>query len=490
MLLGAKATRQARYLNNYISNLLNPNLMSARTGKRVVDYVMSADDPHVSACMQSRKAGVFSMDYEIQADESSTVYMDFIKSIFDKLDIPQIINNILDAPFYGYQPFEILWQPEFYEGKLFTVVKDFIAKPYNWFAFDDYNQIRFKSPNKIRGEMLDKRKFICVQHQPTYDNPYGKSVLSKCLWSVAFKRGGITFWLKFIERFGMPHLIGQTNNTSEKHVNEFLELLDDLTQDGSTVINLQDTINALSVSSSLSTNVYKDLLEFCNTEISKAILSQTLTTEVTKGGNFATGKVHGSIMDHIVKSDKLLVTQTINKLIKLIIEINFGENLPTPKFIMYEETDVDKPMAEVVDLLSRNKTFQPTAKFYKKRFNFDEDEFKIVDPPPTTQQTGIPEALPGFSETEFKEGNYSPDQILIDAFADRGIKAGEDNFNQLAEIVKSHIEKQTDFKTALKQLSSVFSDMNTDELEQKLVNILFISDIIGRLSVQREIKNG
>jgi hypothetical protein len=84
---------------------------------------------------------------------------------------------------------------------------DIVAKPYHWFAFDANNQPFFRGEAgwaATTPDPLPAGKFVIVTHHATYDNPYGLRLLSRCLWPVAFKRGGLQFYAKVVERHGMP----------------------------------------------------------------------------------------------------------------------------------------------------------------------------------------------------------------------------------------------------------------------------------------------
>ena len=123
---------------------------------------------------------------------------------------------------------------------------------------------------------------------------------------------------------------------------------------------------------------YEKYLEFCNSEISKAILSETLTTEVTDKGTYAAAKTHRDILHHLVQGDKRLVEKTINKLIAMIWELNFppfaGADMPL--FQLYAEDEIHKSLAERDKILQKQGVvFQ--KEYFKRYYNLKEDEFEM-----------------------------------------------------------------------------------------------------------------
>jgi phage gp29-like protein len=68
---------------------------------------------------------------------------------------------------------------------------------------------------------------------------------------------------------------------------------------------------------------FKLLAEFCNAEMSKAMLGQTMTTE--SGSSYSQSKVHGETEDDINHADRRFVERVLNeKFIPLLISQGFS----------------------------------------------------------------------------------------------------------------------------------------------------------------------
>ena len=93
---------------------------------------------------------------------------------------------------------------------------DIVAKPRNWFGFDDNNRPVFCGNTLAEDQILPTGKFVLVRHFPTFENPYGLRLLSRCLWPVAFKRGGIEFLTRFCEKFGMPWVLAKAPRNADR----------------------------------------------------------------------------------------------------------------------------------------------------------------------------------------------------------------------------------------------------------------------------------
>jgi hypothetical protein len=49
--------------------------------------------------------------------------------------------------------------------------------------------------------------------EPTYRQPYGRALYSQLYWPWFFRKMGWQFWMKFLERWGTPFLVGHTRAT-------------------------------------------------------------------------------------------------------------------------------------------------------------------------------------------------------------------------------------------------------------------------------------
>ena len=485
-LIGVDAARSNMYFKSLFMSLPNPNMLTASAGQRTTTFDTVMTDAHVSSCVQSRKSGVLSQQWEIQSHDSKDAedpYLEFIENIFKNLNISQIASEILNATMVGFSALEIYWSKDIINDRQYMIPHDVVGKPQSWFFFDQNNMLRLNVLNNYKGELLHARKWVIVQHNSSYDNPYGEAILSKCLWPVVFKKGGMTFWLKFTEKFGMPHFLGRTDRSyGSEDFNEFIDQMDDLIQDASAAISKEDSIEILNPGTSTNVNIYKELLEFCNTEISKAILSQTLTTEIGNTGSYAASATHGAVRQEVIDADKAMVEDALNQLIRWIIEINFGKNAPIPKFIMFDKEDVDKPMAEVAEMLTRHNQLQFKEDFYINRFGFLPEEFEVVKLP--TAGTVTTPTPPAFADGIVDFAEAANDQILIDAFSDRGVHEGSALYLAQAKAIQNYLSTQKDNQSAIDHIAKLLPQLDTKAIETKLTNILFMADVIGRLSAK------
>ncbi|MBU1680308.1 MAG: DUF935 domain-containing protein, partial [Bacteroidetes bacterium] len=66
------------------------------------------------------------------------------------------------------------------------------------------------------------------------------------------------------------------------------------------------------------------MCDFHNNEISKAILTVTLTMDIGSSGSYGATEVHKEMLGYIGIADKKLVELAINKLLRFYTDLNYG----------------------------------------------------------------------------------------------------------------------------------------------------------------------
>ena len=462
------ATRK-RALNFYsLANILpDPDIVLKKQGKDIRIYKELLCDPHVFACTQSRKAGVLSLDWEINRGLDKDQNAEDVENLLKKLDIQKIMSDILDATQFGFQPLEIMWKRD----KSGHIMPERVtAKPPEWFCFDDDNNLKFRTKENYYGEIVPDKKFLLAQNNPSYNNPYGERTLSRVFWNVTFKKGGLKFWVVFTEKYGMPHLIGKhPRGSTKEETNSLADMLEDMVQDAIAVIPDDSSIEIQEASKSSSAEIYEKLIDKMNTEISKAILGQTLTTEIGSTGSYAASNTHMQVRQDIIDSDKKLVEGVINQLIQWIYEINFA-NAEVPVFEMYEPEDVDLTLAQRDKILS-DTGVKFTKEYFIKNYGLEEEDFDI-------REDIIP-ASPNFKEFKEEEEKLVPGQAQIENLF-KFITEGD--LNKQAQSMLSPLIKLFESCENYEEAFELLTDKNlhSKQFEQTIQKALFLCELQGR----------
>ncbi len=288
-------------INNYI-----PNINEFLSYDKIRELRKLTQDPHIWSCIQSRKSGLLSLDFQFETNKIN---------YFENIDVHNLMSNILDCLFYGFQAFEIIW-----DWKGYYYPKAIIPLPQEIFKKDFNNDLKI-IVNGFPKE-INKDKIILAINERSFVAPLGVSLLEKCYWSAKFKNTGMRFWIDYLERFGMPMIIGKMNRISTDA--EMEKLMNDLYNmaGNNILVSPKDfDVEYRESQRQEAVEIFSQMIELCNAEISKTILSQTLTTEI-KQGSLAAAETHLKVRKEIIESDARLVTYFMNDLIKLISKVN------------------------------------------------------------------------------------------------------------------------------------------------------------------------
>lgn len=375
------ATRQnsAEFYAALMSALPDPDPVLAKNGRDIKIYKELMLDPHVYSCMEQRKAKVLSMEWELNRGDSTGSEIKIIEQLFrdEAFNFAGILETMLDAVAFGFQPLEITWE----NNNGYLLPAKIVDKPAEWFIFDQENKPRFKSKEKpVEGEELPPKKFLFAQNKPSYNNPYGEKVLARCFWPVTFKKTSEKWWVSFLEKYGMVWAIGKLPRNlmgdGSQEQNKLLDLLDALVNDAVGIIPDDSSVEFKEASGKdASAGLFRERAEYSNTEISKAILTQTLTTEIGNKGSYAASVTHADMLTHLALKDKRIIEREMNRLISWIYELNFAEAV-LPRFVMYLPEDVDQRLAER-DKILKEIGVKFNKNYFVKNYNIGEGEFEM-----------------------------------------------------------------------------------------------------------------
>lgn len=363
---------QVLTFQRFIGILPNPDKVIQQNGGVSKIFPELKNDPHIWSCMQSRKAGVLSQDWDIFDRDANSDISQFIRKIFQKLDVFNLMNNILESVFTGMQVLEIIWE---YDDNGNYIPKDIIPKPLEWFYYDEQNILKFRRRDRLKGDFLPESKFLIPRNLPTYSNPYGESLLAKCYWPATIKNVGFRFWMNFLEKYGLPIIIGQyTYSPTPEELQSLSDRLNELVESQTIATPNDINIDIRDIGQSKSVELYAQLIRMANAEISKALLSETLTTEL-EHGSYAASATHFKVREDVILSDKILVESTLNVLCDYITKLNFPK-MQSPIFKFRTQRNLSFDIDNDVKLASID-NFQFKKEYFMKKYDLNEDEFYI-----------------------------------------------------------------------------------------------------------------
>lgn len=456
----------------------DPVLRKRGDGAEILEGLTA--DGKVITSIQTRKLGTLKREYKFspgsvdgQTDARSEQLCRDLTEDLEDVSMYDLLSGLLDAPYYGMTPAELFWESR---GGSIHLAKIQVL-PDRWFGFDDANSPRFRSlASPFDGEEIPAGKMVFARHFPTYDNPFGLRLLSRCLWPVAFKAGGTRFWVTFCEKYGMPFLVGKyRQGASADEQQTLLSALAKMVQDAVAVIpdgNVIEFLDKGSSGSGGSTDTYSQLRKAMDAEISQVLMGQTLTAEIGDAGSYAASKTHEDVLDDYRLADQQMVQGVMNEIAKLYRDINAAD-VPAPVFEWFEDEDPQAAFAERDKALIEGGLKIKKA-YYVRRYNFREDEIEVAAEP-----EGQP---PEPEKQEFAEAGrtqFTASQQALEDLADTAL-AGVDLSGNEDAILQAVLQADS-YDQAMENLLALYPALDMSGLQTMMERVLVAAEMSGRM---------
>jgi len=448
------------------------------TYDQVTAYQDILTDDNLTAVMGSRLAAVQKLEWDIVRDKASAQVARFVETYFkesDLCDIQHMINLIMMKNPYGMSPIDVRWSVIEMKGGIRMVPTSLEGLPNRWFGFNEDNELRFLSmKDRAKGEKVKPHRILLARNNPTYDNPYGDKLLSKSYFPVTFKRNAWRFEQVYVEKYAIPWVMAKTPpNWSETKTDELKDVLENCVQDGIIVFPDGTEIELMDGSKTGSNEVFTNLTNRMDAAVQKIWLGETLTTEITGDtGSYAAAKVHQGTKDERRDQDMHEIERVVNKLIRWMVDMNFGTEVAQPKFVMQLPFSVSKEQAERDAIVAEKLGVKFSKDYLMKTYNYEEDDIEIVEKEDETPGQDSPFS---FAKSDQKAVDRMVQRFTEDETLQR---QAEKLLNPIIDM----IEKEDDFDVVQEKLLKQWPKMKTKEAEELIGMGLTLGEMIGRFA--------
>lgn len=292
-------------------------------------------DTHLSSVISKRILAVVSAEIEFRKNGVPD------KAINEQIRSPwfrRFIKDVMDAQFWGFT------LCQFYRDGQWANY-DLIPRKHA----DPVRKIIMRQQTDITGTSWDEyADLIFVGDKDDL------GLLAKAAPWVIYKRNTTADWSQFSEVFGMPirEFIYDTDDDDARR-----RAIEDAENTGSLAVLIHSAESKMNLIESGnktgSAELYERLCERCNSEISKLILGNTLTTESSTTGTQALGTVHKKVEDKVAQSDRRFVLDVLNYDMTDIF-LSMGINTEGGEFCFPEPKDID--MSAKASILTQLRT--------------------------------------------------------------------------------------------------------------------------------------
>ena len=365
----------------YISEFsgLNPTnlhyyLDAARKGlnfwKSLLFEEIRRRDLRIGSVCQTRKLAVAKKKWKIDFKSDSSVpenmqkeQKDYVYNNFDNINFVQFITDIVEAQIQGVSTFEITYREE--QGKYY--LGDVCYNPNYLLLFNDLtNEYRYLDNEKadamalrslgwnttqdridVTKLQIDDLNPLKILEVESLDGNAQNGLLNGCIdsliWAFLFKNYGLKDWSIYIERFASPGVVGKypslMNKSDKAKLNEAVRNWGNLFK---ATIPSECTLELLTDDSKSSTaGLFNEYVAYWDKNISIRVLGQSLTTDIGSVGSQAAAQTHDEVREDLIIADMVLVSYSINKLIKTLVNLNYPNVKEYPKFEFEEEVSIE-----------------------------------------------------------------------------------------------------------------------------------------------------
>lgn len=250
-------------------------------------------DGHLRSQLLSRKRSVAGKPWILQAGGDSAEDIDAAKRLEEALrnakTFGPAISHQLTAPGIGWAASEIGWG---YRDGLWVPEK-FVNVPHRRFVFDDVGHMNLAIEGEPDGVPLAAGSWW-ISQADGHDQAVRAGLLRTATWWSVFKRTATRDWVVFCERFGIPYVTGEYEQSASDDTKRVLAIaIQRLGTEGGAMYEKGTTLTIHSVTDGgKSSDVHGSIVALANAEISKLVSGATLTSETGGPGSFALGKVH------------------------------------------------------------------------------------------------------------------------------------------------------------------------------------------------------
>jgi phage gp29-like protein len=314
---------------------------------------MEEKDAHLTAILQTRKMAVLGREYEVRpyaenpADEEIAARVREI--VYGIPNLEEALLDLLDAIGKGFALSEIIWEVR--GGQAGVAALRWIPQKKVTFGADW--KPRLLTPEASwQGVLPPVWKVIYHRYKARSGHATRSGVLRVVGWMYLLKNFALKDWASFNEVFGMPLRLGKYDiSASPADRDALVQAIRNLGSDAAGVISKTTEIEFVEAASrSGGANPYQLMAEFCNREMSKAVLGQTLTTDTAGStGTYAAAQVHAQVRRDLVEADVQALAATLREqMLRPLVGFNFGWDKPVPWFRFRFEEEEDLKSLSVV----------------------------------------------------------------------------------------------------------------------------------------------
>lgn len=368
-----------------MSYVQDPDVVLKKLKKTRADLELLLTDPDIKQAVNTRLDALVATPFRLDPSEG-----ELPEFVWDNLAqfSPRILECAFLARLYGFSVAERVYG---YDDQGRIVLRDIKPCDLRKFRLTPEDRLEI-SLNGIWQPVNTSSKFLLTRCSPTVTNPYGDSLLASLYWTWKFKNDSQRFMMQYLERCGIPMIVGKT----DRGVKDMAAALKQAYQDAILAIDIKDNVEMLGGSNKGGDQAFIGVDNMFTKKILIMVLGQTLTTTTDGTGSRALGEVQDKVRMDKRDSDIRLCLPSVQNVVKALVWLNW-ESAVDPPLVSYEDNkglESDRASRDVSFLQSGQLKF--TRRYYTDKYDFSDEDFILKgeegfgdsDGPPDPESNG------------------------------------------------------------------------------------------------------
>lgn len=302
-----------------------------------------SQDPLLKSQTENRRNKSLSQSFSITGKDGK-VNQEITDLLQNQIFVNEINSEILNTKLLKHSLGQWVFEDERLKFKLIPRQN---VNPYSGLVYQDYTEDKFIKYREVKEYGIWVLEFGDTKLSADF------GLINAVVPQVLFKRFAQSCWSELCEIHGTPPRVMKTNTQDKRMLNRAENMMKDM---GNAAWFIIDENEKFEWAAGVATNgdVYKNLIQLCNNEISMPISGAIIGQDTVNGSN-SKEKTSQDMLEDLVQSDLSLIEQEWNsKILKSLQLIGF---IPQGEWVYkYDKADdLDKLFGYTKDLLNAGK---------------------------------------------------------------------------------------------------------------------------------------
>lgn len=333
---------------------------------------MEEKDGHLGSILQTRRLAVASLEWAIEPfgqEKRDAEIAAFCKSQIDSiLPFEPHLLALADGIAKGFASLEIGWGVK---GGKNVIERLGEVEQRRWrFIEADDKPLLLTAANPSIGEEAPPWRFVFHVHKTHSGSILRQGATRRAVWCWLFKHYALKDWASYAELFGLPMRVGKYSASASTADKEALaNALRLLGTDAAAIIPESMQVEFIETKTGGNTvNVFRDLGDFMNAEMSKAVLGHSSAADSTPGKLGGEQNVT-NVSEMMLKFDAELIGSSLRaQLLRPLVGFNFGWDVSIPWFLLKWQPPEDEQAKATLYKTHKENGAKIPLKFYHETF--------------------------------------------------------------------------------------------------------------------------